>query len=440
MVLRAVSTRPLLPNLQSFAISDELQLTETAKIVDALACPTLVEICAPGLERDNGSVRSALSPRLMAQVAKLCPNIHRLELYTRGFHGWPHSMNTPGTSPSPSLITSLGQLHGLRTVGAGPEVLSSEMLMILGSLPSLESFMVYIPDDTPHQMIPDHLPPLTNSFPALRHFGLCKRSPSRVSQLWETLPFVQQLDSVSVKVNFDSDTSEDTIRNLVCSVCQFSPNITDLHFDFRSDDFAADSLELFTPAVIAHLKPLPLRRMRILTSGSQLLPPCDDDQLVLALTNVEYLDIEHCDFTYEGVEFVAKHMPRLKFLTISLNGPNWPSEGELPLSPASSTSVLCLNAPFTADTWFDEIDDVDDYVDSVSTALSRLWPNGVHCEFTEFSAMNACDPDVDALERINDAIKGLCSPNEFSTPDMYSASQWRYSNRDATSWLDYHTF
>lgn len=438
VILRAVSMRPLLPNLQSLTLSDEMQSTPTIHLLSALVCPTLFNIRAPGLDRSNGSFRSVLSPQLMTRIVKSCPNICCLELYSRASRYHPRGTSIPGTRISTNLFASLGQLHSLCTLGAGPEALSYGMLRGLGSLPNLESLMISIPPDTPEQMIPSQIPPLPNRFLALRHLSWYCESPAVTSHLWKTLCFVRQLTSASIQVGYKPNTHNNIIDDLVNSVCRFSPNLTTLHLDFNSENSMLE-LDLFKPTTMDHFSRLPLQRMRVLTSRTTLLPPDNYEKFTLALSDMEYLDIQGCYFTYQGIECVAQHMPKLQFLAVSLVSSSWPSKEELPLAPSFSPSILCLKSKFTADVWYTSRGSDRKYIDSMSTALSRLWPNGVRCIFSDIIADGVCRQDRDALKLINARIKRLCSPNGLSTADMYAKSQWRYDFCDA-SWFQMHRY
>lgn len=427
MLLKAIPGRPLLPNLQALIINDHKQSTRVSQIIDALLCPTLVEIRAPG--RRSGSSHPVLSPQRIARIAELCPSIQTLQFYSKPVRGHLHIESPSGTPPSDNLFTSLGKLRGLRFLGAGPEVLSFDALVLLGNLPCLESLMLCIPRNTPERSIPNQFPQTTGSFPALQHLSIYCNSPPLLSRLWKLLPVVRRITSVWIKVDTELQTTDDDVvmRDLLSSVCQFSPCVTDLHVDLATQQ-AAFELDLFTPSVLSDLARLPLRRMRIQTVGTQLVPPEDYEQLAMALPNLEYLDIQECNFTFQGLEYVAKYMPGLQYLSVALRSSDWPSKDELPLAPSSSPAVLCLRALFTFDTGSSEQNNAvdDNYVESISTALHRLWPNGVRCEFSQIAAEWCEQSDCETLELINSSIKQFCPPNEFKTPDTRLAANLDY--------------
>lgn len=446
LLLRLVPVRPLLPNLRVFTLFAGTDPMQMSRILDSLVCPTLCEIRTPGCAW--GSLHPVFSSHLVSRIAESCPNIHTLELYTETLYPRPLSgMNVPGYHSKPSLFASLGQepspLRNLRTFGAGPEVLSPDVVALLGNLPCLESLTVCFPNHTPEQMVPGDFPPLPNSFPALQHVGIYSRSAPLITRFWRKLPFVRRITSVYIKALPDLD-DDDSETNLICLICRSSPNITDLHLEFTSDSMLT-TLDLLTPSVLHHLGQLPLERVRILTYSAELLSPHDAEQFAHALSNVEYLDLQDCYLTLENLAWMAKHMPKLQFLiSHNLELPTPPTVStdpiSLPLTVSPSPSTLYLESFFTADKRFGSHEVTNEYIKSLAETLFSLWPSGVHCEFADLATGGyVTGSDLEHLKLLNTTIKQLCAPKMFnlSAVNRERAAKWKFTNDRNIRWLLY---
>src|SRR5689334_17196723 len=73
VILKAIPTRPLLPNLRHCLIYDEDQLLHASPVLRSLLCPSLLVVRAEGGR--GGSTHPVLSPELITTIAESAPNL-----------------------------------------------------------------------------------------------------------------------------------------------------------------------------------------------------------------------------------------------------------------------------------------------------------------------------------------------------------------------------
>lgn len=144
-----------------------------------------------------------------------------------------------------------------------------------------------------------------------------------------------------MRVQFTFDDDDEVLSNLICIICQGSPRITDLELDMVK----SEGSELLS-VVVEPLGRLPLLRLRICGGIIEYRP------LALALPNLEYLNIESVEVDFEGLSFIAKHMPNLQYLYIDLLLQDWPNESSLPHN-SSSPSPCQVASLFSFEEDFD---------------------------------------------------------------------------------------
>jgi hypothetical protein len=104
-------------------------------------------------------------------------------------------------------------------------------------------------------------------------------------------------------------------------------------------------MSLISTETIDNLAKLPLCHLWLVgRDGHQGAPHWDIEQLALALPNMENLRIRNYHFTFNDLVLIAKHMPRLQQLSLSIQLIDWPSVDELSLLPLTpSPSNLFFN-------------------------------------------------------------------------------------------------
>lgn len=181
---KLVPARPLLPNLRELIFSNQKGRTQkghsdpraTVSIIEPFLCPTLVEIHSMGQFRCGEWFHPLQISQLSDMVARKCPNIQILEIYSD--YGTEKNWVTHMSLSSTNLLSSLLKLPNLRVLGISPEVLFPDALVLLGSLLKLESLSIYSPDD--RLAVIDFSGTLisSDSFPALRHLAVYRSSQS----------------------------------------------------------------------------------------------------------------------------------------------------------------------------------------------------------------------------------------------------------------------
>lgn len=427
ILLKAVPTRPIFPNLQVLGLSRMFPYLKTELIsqLNAFLCPALTELRCPG---PFGQMLDTLqASQLSASLVQHCPNIHTLDIYT----GYTYALDLiptfgPPVPSSPDLPTSLAQFHNLRHLGGGPEFLSPEALVALGRLPLLESFTIAYSYKAPKSFVQSNLSMPHDDFHALRHLGIyCYNRIEHASELWKLPSLVQQLVSVHVDVD-SASASDEQIRQLICLICKNSPLVSELHIDLEAT-IGRENIDLLSPTVISHLQRLPLRRLRIMASHPRLTPIVDFERLAFALSNTEYLNMQCYRINFEDLVLIAKHMSKLRFLAVSLSPFVWPPKDQLPRLPTSDPPLFIVFRH--KDRHLLEAD-----VKSTSLALHSLWPNGVYCGLPGDAEADLCAHEE--LELINTEIQKLCPLKALGVHSFDDLTlEWKYANKRRIPWL-----
>jgi hypothetical protein len=348
-LLKLVPTRPILPNLQrfTFSIFDPHENIKLLLCIEALACPTLVEISCSGPGGQILSMDPLVVPQLVAMIAERCPDIHTLEIYTL-VDSFVDKGSLPRRHRRVKFSSSLEQLCNLRTFGIGSELLSPNLYALLGSLPVLTSLTIHFPYDQPVSqhvvLVKDYISLPSESFPSLQHLGVaCEfESIELILPLWKIQPLVQHLTSVHIQFNpIVTRASADLLADLFHFICQSSPHITDLHMDMRPS--GNRPVLRILPTAISHLQRCSFQRIHIWQA--ELSQTCSFEQLALALPNLEYLNLPKQLVKYEDLVQLARHIPKLRFLAVRLDLRGWPRQDQR-LHLDESPSTLYLESDF----------------------------------------------------------------------------------------------
>ncbi|KAG8740107.1 hypothetical protein FRC10_004736 [Ceratobasidium sp. 414] len=379
----AVSRRPLLPTLCKLILevckrrsylSQNFGTPEDLTCFNAFVCPSLVDIRLPS------GLPSWLSPNTASQLLKkitdTAPELRVLHIYVRTDAG--------NVDAAFRTVTQFQNLCALKCTSV---MVDCEKLRLLGTLPQLESLQIvspgdeYASDDEINVRPGDWVLP-AHSFPTLRHLSAYNSPASMIVQFWRLTSLVQPLVSVGVKFQCESSSE------IICNICEGSPEAQEVSLDL------CDIYDPTTPtAFISHMQKLPLRRLRVVGPdiADELTP------LMSPMVNLEYLDIDSTDLGIKNLILIAKHMPKLRFLSASyLDLDYWPWEMEAdPVIPSPST--LCLVAGFALSERFKVWNRIrnngtmDEYLDTIAQSLCTLWPRGVHCEIAGHKLMNGAD-------------------------------------------------
>lgn len=370
-LLSRVPSRPLLPNLRALAICPQGFINPGSRVIeyiDAFLCPTLSSIHTT--QEYDIWMNPFQARDLLKRVATTCPKLAKLNILL-GNSRYPENLLPFGRPCLASgLFASVSQFRDLCFLRSSSVVLYPEILQLLGNLPRLESLAAYSLNSDQDDIIDDEIPIATlalseDSFPALRHLEIDCVPGMVVTKLWQTPPLVRNLISVRVQIMTDDTESP---NDLVCTICEGSPRITDLELDLVNVEYAE-----LSSAATEHLCRLPLLRLAIWDCNLDCRP------LVLALTSLEYLNVESAYFDYEGLALMAKHMPRLQYLHAELFVMNWPEGSDLPHN-SSSPSPCHIKSRFAFEEDFDvdvQSQEFSKHIDSVArcvfSALVQSW-------------------------------------------------------------------
>ncbi|KAF8598800.1 hypothetical protein BDV93DRAFT_512188 [Ceratobasidium sp. AG-I] len=427
LLLSNVPTRPLLPNLRDLDVNPSFKEQDSSRIVKyigAFLCPTLSVV------HTSQSYHLWINPLeardLLVQMATTCPNLTKLNILVGNSQHPIHLLELGPYSPS-SLFTPLSRFHRLRVLRSSSAVLYPDVLQLLGSLPHLESLTAYSHleayllrsdnDNTEDDEIPiANLTLPEHSFPSLRNLEVDCVPGIVVSKLWQMPPLVQDL--VSVRVHFMHDDDAEALSQLVCTVCQGSPHVTDLALDLVK----SGGTEL-SSAASEHLSRLPLLRLRIWDCDLNVQP------LIRALSNMEYLNIEWVYVDYEELALIAKHMPKLQYLHVGLLLSRWPDKADLPRD-SQSPSPCYINSRFTFEDDFGGDTNSPSFrkaVMGIAQGLYALWPRGVYCAFEDPDHPELGEGDPSTLERLNEMIRVLSGTSALDVPSSEEfSSRWLY--------------
>ncbi|KAG8686794.1 hypothetical protein FRC09_013923, partial [Ceratobasidium sp. 395] len=384
-LLRRVPRRPLLPGLRQLALGvgwyQNYQPLEALMCALALLCPSLIEIS--GGPYYDAWVEPPLASLLLQSLAHTAPDLKRLRLPVLSQKQIPYAKS--------SLFSNLAALRNLRSLHCSTAMIDSPVMLLLGALPKLDSLQIKAPaaedsdserdnGDSEDNLSLDDLMLPPDSFPNLRRLNIQLLPCGVVSQLWSSAPLVRQLISVHVRFHPDDATRSDSVKmnGTICDICTGSPDTTELCLDAYDVQF----IELSTAAIDC-LKQLPLRRLKLLDVW---LPGSfgDISPLVTAIPNVEYLDIDTVEASFDDLVLIARHLPKLRFLVANITLTGWPYDlEEYSITPSPSALRLGSEFMFSKQTegyYLDEGESMEDYVDRMAQHLHSLWPNGIGCE------------------------------------------------------------
>jgi hypothetical protein len=235
VVLAAVPNRPLLPGLRTLEwYTKHRQQQEGSKIVaciDPFLCESLLDI------RTSAIQFVCLNPlhasQLLQRIAATSRGIQTLQIFiNHPVH--PENISPPG-SYSKSFFAHIGLFHDLRVLRTTTLMLDPGMLQLLGELPRLDSLTVSALTELQRRANTSatDLELTAYSFPALRHLALYDVSSSTISQLWQIPSLVRRLVAIDIKLPLSSGRARSLICELICSICQNSPQTVQLHIDLR---------------------------------------------------------------------------------------------------------------------------------------------------------------------------------------------------------------
>ncbi|KAG8738907.1 hypothetical protein FRC12_016497 [Ceratobasidium sp. 428] len=138
-LLRRVPRRPLLPGLRRLALGVEWyqdhEPLEVLMCVMALLCPSLIEICGPPYH--DAWIEPSLASLLLQNLAHATPDLEKLRLRVLSQKQIPYTKS--------SLFSNLAALRSLRTLHCSTAVIDSPVMLLLGTLPELDSLQIKAP-------------------------------------------------------------------------------------------------------------------------------------------------------------------------------------------------------------------------------------------------------------------------------------------------------
>ncbi|KAF8745866.1 hypothetical protein RHS02_01237, partial [Rhizoctonia solani] len=404
-LFKLVGTESILTNLEilriSLAIPSMNTVPDPVPFISAFLTPTMVEI--DHSRQAHRYMEPYILSHLVSTIAQQSPHLRSLKLSNVA------EQTRMGPIHAGQLANSLAQLRNLRILGIGPVALDPQVLAALGSLPYLESLTLSEPydplglfsleriDKPPYESLPH------DSFPSLWHLEINPHFTSdSANQTWNIVSLFQHLTSIYVRIN--THVTQAHICGFVRSICQGSPLVTTLRLDY--DNNSSGYVSWVSAEIMDSLAQLPLRRLWLVGKGGYYdAPRWDSEQLALALPKLEDLRIRNYLFTFDDLVFMAKHMPRLQQLSLSVHLNNWPSIDELHnlrLSPSLSrlhfNMHIFRNDLYALETSFGLS---DNFSKTIAAGLHALWPKGVTCSTRQRSSN---DFEILSVDKINKAL------------------------------------
>ncbi|KAG9096682.1 hypothetical protein FS749_007978 [Ceratobasidium sp. UAMH 11750] len=423
-ISNAVARRPLLPNLCQLILDVASKLkylprgfgsSEDLEGINAFISPSLLDIRLPS------GLSSWLVPNTASRLLKNIVDTAELKV----LHIYVHvGMGNPD-----SAFQTLSRFQHLRALKCTTAMVDCEKLRLLGTLPRLESLQIVSPGEWHVSEDEDEDPPgnwvlPATSFPMLRHLSAHELPDSMIVRFWRLTSFIQPLVSLGAK--FRSETSS---QDVICNIFKGSPRLQELSLDL------SDLNDPEVPAAaIDHIKKLPLQRLRILGPDINELTP-----LTLDMVNLEYLELDNYAYlTIDDMISIAKHMPKLRFLSLgylnfdrSWELESWNVESDL---ATPSPSTLCLVAEFRFNHSFMDwklfgkgSTTTEEIFGFIAQSLCTLWPRGVQCEDVRPDFILQRSADAGHLRTLNQKIVAL---NRLEGLELQSSescrSSWMY--------------
>ncbi|KAG8691919.1 hypothetical protein FRC09_011503 [Ceratobasidium sp. 395] len=393
----------------------------------ALLCPSVVEIS--GGPYYEAWVEPPLASLLLQGLARTALDLERLRLLALSQKQIPYIKS--------SLFSNLATFRSLRVLHCSTAMIDSPVVLLLGTLPELESLKISAPavdefdaerdnGDPEDDLSLDDLVLPPESFHKLRYLNVRFLPCTVVSQLWSSAPLVGQLISVQVCFHPDDATPSDStvINNAICDICRGSPNTIELclsGYDVRFVDIS--------PTAIACLQQLSsLRRLQLIHVH---FPESfgDISLLISAVPSVEYLEIDRVDATFNDLVLIAQRLPKLRFLVANVILTGWPHNlEEYTIAPASGTLHLGSEFLFSNQTEefdLDEDESMEDYIDLMAQHLHLIWPNGIVCE-QEDTYRTQENSDFEHFNLLRSKLKVLNAPGFKPPTRKLYESAWLY--------------
>ncbi|KAG8744064.1 hypothetical protein FRC10_010849 [Ceratobasidium sp. 414] len=313
----------LLPNLQHLSFTDTCETVNQDHVnwLSVLLCPTLRSVRMLSwypykrlwLDFDR-------FPDALSDLMQKCPGLEVLEVFlrksVRGNPGIYTPFGGPRTSGQLAHSTVLSQpmpyCQGLRQLTGSAAFLQPDILSFLGSLPSLESVILY--GSAPRvSTIQPHLE-CKIAFPALKHLELRHLDARLTVNLCSLEPLVSSLTSAVIKFPFlqkhdwnfgDCDPPQATISALSL----LSPQLTDLTIALQSGPYTVT----LNPPMIESFQRLPLRSLRL--SAVSLAPGISWNNVLAALPRVRVLRL-CCSIEFRDLEVFSLSLPELHHLEL----------------------------------------------------------------------------------------------------------------------------
>ncbi|CAE6489300.1 unnamed protein product [Rhizoctonia solani] len=403
-LLKLVDRRPILPNLEILNISLATFGADTVHdpntYLSAHLTPKLIEFNE--FEIVPRGVNSFMGPHcfhdVVSAVAQQCPHIKLLKLSS-------NVTFSVGINPTleAELANSLDRLRHLHTLKLGKTTLGPEILAAMGRLPDLKILDL---GDVASSLGITSLP--HSSFPALQHLGMelsFINDSISTNSVWSITATARRIKSISVCTK---DCNYFNIDNLARNICQYSPFVTSLCLAY---DHSYNYDSVFSPELINILAQLPLQRLCILGNNSRYKERWDSGRFAIAFQNLECLTIIGYEFTFMDFKNIAKHMPRLRQLSASVEVIRWPSKHIIAsLALTASPSQLCLyfgvagfllRAP-------DELrreEILDQKLEAIAAGLHAFWPKGLICE--AYEVPDSLNEEPSYTDKINATLEQL---------------------------------
>ncbi|KAF8598819.1 hypothetical protein BDV93DRAFT_526537 [Ceratobasidium sp. AG-I] len=257
-LMNVLSTRPILPGLQSLTMTSRCM-----PFTRLFLCPTLVEIRHVPLNQGEPYLSAPQASNFVLEIRDACPDLQELEFHTGEWAPRKSTRRLIYPSLGVPFGETLARFTNLRSLTSTAFVLDLTTFQVLGGLPLLESLTITANWGDPpilgrNLTIPDFY------FPRLQHLGLHNFDLQDITILWNQASIVGNLLSASIGCNPYSanNTYEDGqkwIAVFLTSISRASPLIRELELYF--DDPPADFEPYSMMGALQTLRQLPLHKI-----------------------------------------------------------------------------------------------------------------------------------------------------------------------------------
>ncbi|KAG8722845.1 hypothetical protein FRC09_005639 [Ceratobasidium sp. 395] len=311
---------PLLPYLSDLIIQHSLDPSYPellAELLPLLRGSPLKVICASGDARDTTAWLTEASYNHVSATRQFANTLTRLDLFVKG--------SPPSQGGLSSFADTLRTLTSLRSLGLGPGILSTEVLLAAGQLLELQVLEIRFHPSTQKDWAGVTVP--HGTFARLSRLVVYETSPEDLLHLVKLQSLVDSLDSIYLEITADDDHFVSALAVLRGGAVRLKG--LELQFPFIYEEgYDQQPYRFDSASTLEVISQIPLTHLTIRNADVYILTLLDFDLECPTLWHASLTSLRLPDqlFMFEDLELFAT-LRQLQVLAVTLQ------DGEPPCGP-----------------------------------------------------------------------------------------------------------